>query len=584
MNHAFSGTGASAVVEALRRWGVARVFGLPGIQTLELFDALAEAGMPTVTPCDERALVFMADASARVTGQTAVAAVTAGPGLTNALTAVAEARLDSSPVLVLVGSSRSARPRAFQLHEIPQDALLRPLVKGYFAPLRIEDLLLALHDVWELAGRGEPGPVVLELPASLLRERNRFTIPTVSVALEETAAPAGVGELVQHLSRSDSVGIYAGAGAFGAASELVELAERLQAPVATTISGRGVIPEDHPLSVGYGFGRSGTAAAWRAFRRVRTVLAVGCKYSEPATGSYGMEPPRDHLHIDVNPDSIGANYPAAVGVACDSAVALRAILSELRSERRATDPGLVALIRNARALEERRIGGEPLAHTVRPANFLRRLRRHLRRDAILAVDCGMNQFWALSDFPVYEPRTFLAPADFQAMGFAIPAALGAKLAHPGRQVVALVGDGGFLISASECLNAARWKTPIVVVVFDDGAWGAIREAQRRVYRTTPYTALPRPDYRQLAAGFGLRYIGVDSDAEIETALSKALEADEACLLQVRVDYSEAAPYVRGAGPQMFRQLPLRQKAGIVWRYLARAATRPGGAAEPPVHR
>jgi len=242
---------AGAVVEVLKQLGVEQVFGLPGVQNIELFDALADAIFPTFTPTNESAVVFMADAHARVTGKIGVAVVTAGPGLTNALTAIAEAKLDSSPVLILVGGGGESKERSFQLHQVPQDILTAPVVKGFFKPNTPKEVVGIILLAAKLARQGEPGPAVVELSPALLMERGRFTISADS---EPVAAPnieRQLDDAAECLRRSSSVGIYAGAGAMDAKDELRELAELLQTPVATTISGRGVLAEDHPCSVGY---------------------------------------------------------------------------------------------------------------------------------------------------------------------------------------------------------------------------------------------------------------------------------------------------------------------------------------------
>ena len=187
----------------------------------------------------------------------------------------------------------------------------------------------------------------------------------------------------------------------------------------------------------------------------------------------------------------------------------------------------------------------------------------------MVTDSGAHQFWALSDFPVYASRSFLVPADYQAMGFSIPAAISAKLAFPARRVVSLVGDGGFLMSGFECLNAVRWGAKIIVVVFRDGAWGLIKEAQRRVYRRSPFTQIPNPDFELLAQGFGMDYVRIATDSDTEAGLNQALAAGASALVEVNVDYAQASSYVGGAGPQMFRNLPPRLKAGIALRFAKR---------------
>jgi len=563
-------TVAGAVVEVLKQLGVEQVFGLPGIQNIELFDALADAIFPTFTPTNESAVVFMADAHARVTGKIGVAVVTAGPGLTNALTAIAEAKLDSSPVLILVGGG-GTKERSFQLHQVPQDILTAPVVKGFFKPNTPEEVVGVILQAAKLARQGEPGPAVVELSPALLMERGRFTISAHSEPVVDAPdIEHQLDEAAERLRRSPSVGIYAGAGAMEATNELQELAELLQAPVATTISGRGALAEDHPCSVGYGFGRSGTATAWRLFRKIDTLLAVGCKYGETATGSYGIKPPSNHIHIDINPASLGANFPTSLAIVSDAKIALVGLLARLEKNRRLPNRALHNFILESRnRAESVALTAAVAATAVSPSKILRLLRRRLDRDAILTTDSGAHQFWALNDFPVYSPRSFLAPADYQAMGFSIPAAIAAKLAFPQRQVVSLVGDGGFLMSGFECLNALRWKANITVMVFRDGAWGLIKEAQKRLHLRTPYTDLPNFDLQILAKSFGVKFVRIANEIDMERKLSETISTDEPCLVEVNVDYSQPPPYVKGAGPQMFQNLPLRVKTAVGLRYIKR---------------
>ena len=561
-------TGAEAIVETLRRLNVERVFGLPGLQNIELFDALADAPFPTFTPTNESAAVFMADAHARATGNLGIAVITAGPGLTNALTGIAEARLDSSPVLVLVGASGEMPGKSFQLHQIDQCAVVQSLVKGCLKPATAAAIPQVIWNAAELACAGEPGPVVVEIPSTLLMARIRYAPPSGTPAAAVPDLETQLDDAAARLRQSPAIGIYAGAGAMDARDELLALAELLDAPVATTISGRGVIAEDHPLSVGYGFGRSGTSAAWQAFRKVRSLLAVACQYGETATGAFGVKPPQEHIHININPATLGANYPASLAIAADAKVVLGGLVARLKQDQRPADTALRERIRQARGhAEEKALA--TVSAAVTPAKFLRLLRRRLDRDAIMVTDCGVHQLWALNDFAVYDPRSFLAPADYQAMGFAIPAAIAAKLAYPARQVVCLVGDGGFLMSGFESLNAARWNAQVIIVVFRDDAWGLIKEAQRRVYRRTPFTDIPSPDFGHLALGLGLQYVRADGDNDIEPALTKALAAATSVLVEVKVDYTEPPPYVKGAGIQMFRNLPTRLKTGIALRLAKR---------------
>ena len=361
-------TGAEAVVETLKLLGVERVFGLPGVQNIELFDALADAPFSTFTPTNESAAVFMADAHARVTGKIGVVVVTAGPGLTNALTGIAEAHLDSSPVLVLVSASGEMTGKFFQLHQISQGDVVKPLVKGFFKPARVEEIPQVVSNAAELACQGEPGSVVVEIGSTLLMGRTRFSQPAASRLPTSDDIGTQLDAAAGKLRNSESVGIYAGAGAFRAVDELKTLAELLQAPVATTISGRGVLAEDHPLSVGYGFGRTGTAAAWRLFRKVRTLLAVGCKYGETATGAYGVKPPRGHIHINVNPECLGANFPTSLAIAADARLAIGGLVARLKNDRRPINTALQNYIRQARVRAESK-AQDSKSNAVTPRQF-----------------------------------------------------------------------------------------------------------------------------------------------------------------------------------------------------------------------
>jgi acetolactate synthase-1/2/3 large subunit len=399
-------------------------------------------------------------------------------------------------------------------------------------------------------------------------ERIHFLSPLPSPASAAADLGTQLDDAAARLRNSSAAAIYAGAGATGAMDELKALAELLQAPVATTISGRGLLPEDHPLSVGFGFGRAGTAAAWRVFRKARTLLAVGCKYGETATGSYGVKLPAEHIHVNIDPAALGVNYPASLAIAADAKVALSGLLSRLANSRRPDNPALKRFIQQSRLRAESNALAA-MSNAVSPARFLRILRRQLDRDAILVTDTGEHQFWALNDFPVYAPRSFLAPADYQAMGFSLPAAIAAKLACPNRQVVSLVGDGGFLMSGFEALNAARWNAKVIIVVFRDGAWGLIKEAQRRIYRRTSFTDIPNPDFSHLALSLGLEHIQVSSDAGVESCLARALAAKTSVLVEVNVDYSKPPPYLKGAGRQMFRNL----KPRLQWSLALRLAKR-----------
>ena len=567
--HRLSPTIAEMIVEGLKQFQVDTVFGIPGIQNLELFDALADSELRVVTTTEERAAAFMADGYARVSGKLGVLIIIGGPGLTNAMTGIAEALLDSSPLLVLCSKSSIAWDRAFQLHEIRQAELLLPLTKRVFSPTDPGQILPMLFEAATLAAAGQPGPVVIEFAPEILLERG-YALPTVNKsAVEEELSDETITRIVEKLAQARSVGIYAGNGAVRARQELLQLAELLNAPVATTISGRGLLSEEHPLCVGFGFGRCGSVAARRAFRKVETLLAIGCKYGEVPTGSYGFKIPKEHIHIDIDRESLGANFPASVYCRADAKIALARIIEGLHGQKIGTQHR-AAPPRFRKQLDERaRRTGNLSCDYVSPSHFYRTLRYLLPADGIVVTDSGNHQFWALSDFPVQQPRTFLTPSDFQSMGFSIPAAIGAKLAAPHSQVISVVGDGGFLMSGLECLTALRIGIKVTVIVFVDGKWGLISEAQERAYRRSAYTTLRNPSYPQLAAGLGFEHFQIANDIGCESMLKEILSSERSSLVEVSVRYRTASQYVRGTAPQMLKNLPINLQFRAVARYLKR---------------
>ncbi len=564
-------TGAELVMSALEAQGVERVFGIPGVQNLELFDSLKDAPIETVLVTHELCAAFMAEAYSRLTGKAGCSVLVPGPGLTNALTGIAEALLDSSPLVVIIPGPRADTPYRFQLHQIPQADLARPITKTVVRIERVEEIYREVSRAFRVATSGEPGPVVVEIPYNLFAARAE---PPGTVA--ETAStprapsPEAVDKVLDLLRGAKRVGIYAGFGASDARDDLARLAEILQAPVATTLGGRGVVPEDHALSVGFGFGPAGTPIAEEVFAQCDLVLAVACKFGEVATGSYSFKAPKKLVHIDINREVLGKNMPAAVELEADARVALRRLVEGLEREPRPADRALVERIAAWRAEFAAEIEQAPLRDSgVNPAKLLWHLRKLLPRDAIVSTDSGGHQFWVAECFPVYERRSYLTPTDYQSMGYSIPAMISAKLAFPRRQVVGVVGDGSFLMTGAELVTAARLELTPLVLVFNDGELGIIREAQEKIFKRTTAVELRNPDFEALARAYGAEYFRISNDHEIEPVLKRALESGRLALVDARVEYSRPTRYFKAASAAVMGRMPLAQKLRMAGRILRR---------------
>ncbi len=567
-------TGAQAVVKALEVQGVERVFGLPGVQNLELYDALKDAALEAVLVTHELCAAFMADAYSRSTGKVGCSVIVPGPGLTNASTGIAESLLDSVPQVVIVPGPRNDMEESFQLHQIRQLEAIRPLVKAALHADRASDIFPLVNEAFALARAGEPGPAVVEIPFNLLQEKTDVPAPSPWPGPPRPAPDEKrleeIVRAIEQARRGGRVGIYVGFGATDAQAQLVRLAEVLQAPVATTIAGRGVIPEDHPLSVGFGFGPAGSPLAEEVFSECDLVLAIACKFGEVATGAYGFDPPRNLIHVDINPDVLGKNLPATLTLEGDAAEVIERLVEELSRSPRPVNWPLQERIVRERERYFRTIEQSPEQKDgVNPARLLWELRKLVARDAIITTDSGAHQFWVVSCFPILAPRSYLTPTDYQSMGYSIPAMVSAKMAFPSRQVIGVVGDGGFLMTGAEIVTALRYKLNPVVLLFNDGELGLIREAQEHIYGRTSCIELLNPDYGLLARAYGANYFCIHSDGEIPTALRQALASDRLAIVDARVRYREHTRYFRGAAAAAMSRMPLGLKLRLAARRIRR---------------
>jgi acetolactate synthase-1/2/3 large subunit len=564
-------TGAAAAIETLVQEGVGCVYGIPGAQENELWDAMKTKRLPYLLCTHENSAAAMADGYARSTGQPGVLCVVPGPGLTNSLSGLGEALLDSIPVVCLVGDvANGRRYRPFQVHSVNQAALLQPVTKEVVNVNAVGEIPNAIRQALQLAAAGEPGPVGVVIPYNLLIEQGRFN----SAPLEPAAVPFDESATQQALemlgNRRHRVGIYAGLGCMDYAPALVELAEVMQAPVATSLSGKGVIPETHPLSVGWGYGPQGTRTAEETFRGVDLLLAIGVKYSEVSTGFYAQPPHRHAIHVDINRDNLGRIMRPQVCVHSDAGVFLSRCLEQADCLRRPTDGHLHDQICRRRAAESRHNDGVATRCGVDLVAFYRTLRQLTADDALAFVDVTVSQYWMAEVFTAKGARTFFNPTDNQSMGWSIPAALGAQKVHPGRQVFTVTGDGCFLMSAMEASTAVRECLPVKFFVIDDQAYHYMQELQQPAYLRTTATILARLDYRALAQGWGLAYQEVLANGEAESKLRGIWDHPGPVLVRVVTDYrGREIRWIDAARRRFTNELTPDQKV----RFMARIGSR-----------
>jgi thiamine pyrophosphate-dependent acetolactate synthase large subunit-like protein len=534
--------GADLLVRRLRERGVREVFGYPGGQLTPIYDALyRDPAIRHFLARHEQAAAFMADGYARATGRPGICLAVCGPGVFNAATPLSAAFTDSIPVLLLSGQVPDAGRglRSGYYHENDQLAACATLTKARFRAERTDQLIPLLDAAWASLSRGRPGPVLYEIPLDVLRAE---TAVDPWPALPPPAAPPPpAADEVEALARLVSGWkrplLLAGGGVLSANASplLVQLAERLGAPVFHTAMGKGAFPGSHPLAAGMPWYRAtsdltGMAAFFSPlFAQADGLLALGCRFTQMATGSWTIPLPPALAQIDIDPEEIGRHYPVGRGLVADLYGALDALLQAL-GDPVAGVPGLCG----SRREPWTEIPPRPEPWGLPGVDLAGCLRRVLPRDAILAADVTRLAYVLMTELPLEQPRTFLHPAGAVAMGYALPAALGAKAAWPRRPVVAVAGDGGFLMSGMELATAVQERLPVVVVLVNDNSLTLIRATQARRYGGRFIGVdLHNPDFGRFAAAFGVEYRRADDEDSFAAALRDTLEMGRPAVVEVR---------------------------------------------------
>jgi len=570
-------TGAWLTVYALEQIGARFTFGIPGVHTTELYDALNNSNRITqVLVTHEGGASFMADAVGRLSDSIGVLTVVPAAGLTHAASGIGEAYLDGVPMLVISGGPRTDTGHEYQLHEMDTHKFMGGLTKATFRVPHHEDVVPTLFRAYEIATSGEPGPVFVELPVNILLMTEEIgELPGFKPPLPpKIGATADIDAAVELLRNTKYPCIFAGWGARDATDQLVRLAEWLEAPVATTLQGLSVFPGNHPLHVGFGFGASAVPAAQNAFRDCDCMIAIGTRFAEIATGSYGTKVPENLIHIDINPAVFNANYPAKIAIAGDARAVLDQLLAKLEASvpRRSTLSTVRERISHDKAAYRESWYHNDSADLVNPARFFDELRRQTPDDGIIVIDDGNHTFLTAELMPIHAPKSVILPTDFNCMGYAVPAAIGAKLACPNRSVQTIVGDGAFMMTCMEILTAATNNLGIVYYVFKDGELAQIAQAQAIPYKRKPCTQLGQLNLEGVALATGAAYLAMKDNSAIAEVVSKATEIardGRPVIVDIRIDYSKRTAFTSGAVKTTFSRFPLNEKL----RLLTRAAFR-----------
>ena len=549
-------TGAMYIAHCLKQEGVTKVFGQCGHTNYALIDACHKLGIEYVSFRHEQMAAHAADAFFRVSHRLAVLNVHLSPGMTNAITGVVSAAADSTPMLVFCGNTPSyhhAREphQGIRFHaDASQGDIYRPFSKRVW---RVDDakfLVDVMPRALNVAQTGRPGAVLIDVPMDVFSQRIDAEVITVARRpnFERAAgSPAGIAAAADLLARAASPMILAGNGATlaEASPELLEVAERLGAPVATTLVAKGVFPEDHPLALGM-TGIWGTRVANETARAADVILAVGTGFGEADCSSWNPKytfaiPPTKLIQIDIDPQEIGKIYPVQVGIVGDA----KATLADLRHalEARAVMPNATRAATIAKGKEDwqRELAREQQNATkpIHPARLLHEIANVAPADTIFVTDVGWNKNGAGQQLVARRPQTFLTSGGLATMGFAPAAAIGAKIAAPDKPVVCLVGDGGLLSVIGALTTAVELGIPVVWVLFNNFCFSTIRTVGTTYFHnayatefTTPDGAPYNPDFVLLAKSFGIDAARVEEPDDLRSALTNALASGVPYLLDV----------------------------------------------------
>jgi len=552
----FAGPAAAvAIRSALERCNAAAAFGLPGGPNQVLFNALRNACTRLIVPTHELAAAFMAGTYGRVDGRPGILLTIPGPGFAYALAGIAEAWQDSAPLVHIVGAPPDGRHPRLRHQSLDQAAIVRPMVKAVFGVSELAQLGETVCTAFETARCGEPGPVVVQLGGAAEWPGNAPDGAPANAA----AARAVWGRI--HQARKPV--LLLGQGCTRSATVIRTYVERTATPVFTTASGRGVIPEHSPWCLGYDSLRGSTEQLNTFLRETDLVIAIGARLAFNGTAGFGVTlPPERLVHIDASAANLNAVYPAS-HVAAIPVADFFALAESTTSPRTAwTLDSLTPWRLRIRAVQGR--DPEPTIAGQRPQQFFSLLRAALPDHALVVTDSGLHQVLARRYFEVRDVHGLLLPTDLQSMGFALPSAIAAKLAAPSRPVVALVGDGGTLMSGLELAVAVRERLPLTVIVFNDGYLNQIRMQQLHDSGQEHGVALPAVDFKSLAEAAGVDYVAGNS--AIDECIGRAARGTGVTLIDVPVTDGASVLSVAAQGRA---KAVLRSALGTRWDTLRR---------------
>lgn len=542
--------GAEAIIASLEAEGVDTVFGYPGGQAIKIYDALYDSKkINHILARHEQGATHEADGYARATGKTGVVIVTSGPGATNTVTGIATAYMDSVPMVVITGQvPRSViGTDAFQESDIV--GITMPIVKHSYLLQSCEDMTKTFREAFYIANSGRPGPVLIDIPSDLAGAEMVFEYPAdVHIPSYKPTVKGNVRQIRQAVDMMKDAKrpiFYVGGGIIASHSEkeLLSVAEKMQIPVVTTLMGKGAFPASNSLNLGH-VGMHGSKYANYAITNADLLIAVGARFSDRVTGKLSeFAPHAKVIHVDVDPAEIGKNRLPQIPIVGDAKIVLAGIEEQLESDH--FEPITAEWLKQINQWRDAHPFYSPglatPSGTISPEGALDLLSKMLDpENSIVTTEVGQHQMWAAQHIDREAPRSFLTSGGLGTMGFGFPAAIGAKVAYPEKEVICIAGDGSFQMNVQEMATAAIKNINVKVLLMNNSALGMVHQWQGLFYEERySETVLPdNPDFVMLSKAYGWQAETVKEPSELEVAMKRLLEADGPALLDMRFDRSE----------------------------------------------
>ena len=547
--------GADIVIEVLKEEGVELVFGHPGGAIMEVYDALYRDGsIRHILARHEQGAGHMAEGYAKATGKVGVAMSTSGPGATNLVTAIADAYMDSVPVVFITGQVPTHLIGNDAFQEVDIVGITRPITKHNFLVKSIEELPLVLRQAFYIARTGRPGPVLVDIPKDITQKLSDAEIPSLEAVKESLPGyrphiegnPQQIKKAVRLIMEAKRPVLYVGGGAVHAEAqrELVELSEMMKIPVTTTNMGKGAFPELHPLAL-HMLGMHGTYYANMAVYNCDLLIAVGARFDDRVTGKVEeFAPQAKIIHIDIDPASISKNIVVDVPIVGDVKIVLRKIIEELKRE-----GGKILhaeerqkWIEQIEAWKKR----HPLSYVksekvIKPQYVIEQIYEATKGEAIITTGVGQHQMWAAMFYKYSFPRQFINSGGLGTMGFGFPAGIGAKLGRPDKEVFVIDGDGSFMMTMQELVTAVQYKVPVKVAIINNAYLGMVRQWQELFYdrRYSEVDLSVQPDFVKLAEACGAVGFRAEKPSHVREIIEEALKIqDKPVIMDFRVDREE----------------------------------------------